>query len=60
MQVLAFSTPSRPDWRWRIVNYDGHMIEESYVTFPSIEVAVTEGSRRLTEISDDQPWSRSR
>ena len=60
MQVLAFSTPSRPDWRWRIVNYDGHMIEESYVTFPSIQVAVSEGSRRLTELSDDQPWSRSR
>jgi hypothetical protein len=53
MQVLAFSTPSRPDWRWRIVNYDGHMVEESYGTFPSIATAVTDGSRRLTELSED-------
>jgi hypothetical protein len=53
MQVLAFSTPSRPDWRWRIVNYDGHMVEESYGTFSSIATAVTDGSRRLTELSED-------
>jgi hypothetical protein len=51
VQVVAFSTPPRPDWRWRIVNYDGHMVEESYATFPSIAAAVTEGTRRLAELS---------
>ena len=54
MQVVAFSTPSRPDWRWRIVNYDGHMVEESYVTFPSIATAVTDGARRLGELNGDR------
>src|SRR3989442_1222645 len=29
MQVVAFSNPSQPDWRWRIVNYAGEMVEES-------------------------------
>jgi hypothetical protein len=47
MQVVAFSTPSRPDWRWRIVNYAGDMVEESYETFPSIATAVTNGTRRM-------------
>jgi hypothetical protein len=50
MQVMAFSTPSRPDWRWRIVNYAGEMVEESYTTFPSIAIAVTEGTRRMDEL----------
>ena len=51
MWVLAFSTPSRPGWRWRIVNYDGHMVEESYATFPSIATAVTDGTLRLTKLN---------
>jgi len=29
MQVTAFSTPRNPDWRWRIVNYAGEILEES-------------------------------
>src|SRR5262249_13227091 len=40
MQVIAFSTPSYPDWRWRIVNYAGEVVEESHETFPSIALAV--------------------
>jgi hypothetical protein len=51
MQVTAFSTPARPDWRWRIVNYAGEMVEESYQTFPSISTAVTEGTRRMNELN---------
>jgi hypothetical protein len=51
MQVVAFSSSSRPDWRWRIVNYSGEMVEESHETFPSIATAVTEGTRRLRELS---------
>lgn len=47
MQVVAFSTPNRPEWRWRIVNYAGDMVEESYETFASIGTAVTDGTRRM-------------
>lgn len=50
MQVVAIRTPMRPDWRWRIVNYSGEMVEESHATFPTIAVAVTEGAARLQEI----------
>ena len=53
MQVLAFSTPSRPGWRWRIVNYSGEMVEESFQTFPSIATAVSDGTRRVNEMSED-------
>ncbi|PYN87344.1 MAG: hypothetical protein DMD87_15820 [Candidatus Rokuibacteriota bacterium] len=47
MQVLAFSTPQTPLWRWRIVNYAGELIEESHETFPTIAGALEEGSKRL-------------
>lgn len=50
MQVLAFCTPERPEWRWRIVNYTGEMVEESYDTFRSIATAVTDGQRRMGEL----------
>ena len=58
MQVVAVSTPLRPDWRWRIVNYAGEIIEESHETFPSIAAAVREGGRRIHEI--DVPDTSSR
>jgi hypothetical protein len=48
---MAFSTPSRPEWRWRIVDYAGAMVEESYQTFPSIAMALTEGTRRMNELN---------
>jgi len=51
MQVMAFSTPIHPDWRWRIVNSEGQTIEESSEMFPTIAAAVSEGERRLKEIS---------
>jgi hypothetical protein len=51
VQVLAFCSPARPEWRWRIVNYEGEMVEESYETFRSIATAVTEGSRRMDELT---------
>jgi hypothetical protein len=59
MQVIAFSTPRSPDWRWRIVDYAGDMIEESYQTFASIEIAVADGNRRLREVDDRDSASRS-
>jgi hypothetical protein len=47
MQVVAVSTPRQPAWRWRIVNYAGEVIEESQGSFPTIALAVADGSRRL-------------
>ena len=36
MQVVAFSTPLNPAWRWRIVSYSGEQVEESREEFLSI------------------------
>jgi hypothetical protein len=51
MQVTAFSTPTQPDWRWRIVNYAGEVIEESRDTFPTIGAAVAHGTKRLIQMN---------
>ena len=51
MQVIAFSTPSRPEWRWRIVSYAGELIEESRETFSTISTAVARGTKRLSELN---------
>ena len=47
MQVTAFATPRNPDWRWRIVNYAGEVIEESFGAFSTIAEAVAAGGQRL-------------
>jgi hypothetical protein len=47
MQVMAFSTPSSPEWRWRIVNNDGALVEESRQVYLSIASAVTDGRDRM-------------
>jgi hypothetical protein len=44
MQVTAFSTPTRPEWRWRICDYGGEIIEESYDRFLTIAAAVAQGA----------------
>jgi len=59
MQVIAFSTPARPEWRWRIVDYEGGMLEESYETFGSIGIALTAGSRRMGELTVKDVAERS-
>ena len=51
MQVLAFSSPQYPDWRWRIVNYAGETIEESSSVFPTIAAAVAQGAKRLGQMN---------
>ena len=51
MQVTAFSTPDAPQWRWRIVNYAGEILEESYEGFPSIAAAVAKGTERLVKLN---------
>jgi hypothetical protein len=51
MNVLAFTTPACPQWRWRIVNYAGEMIEESQAVFSTIAIAVAEGRKRLEQMN---------
>jgi len=51
VHVMAFSTPSRPGWRWRIVNYAGDLVEESRAAFGTIAIAVAEGTRRLAKMN---------
>ena len=51
MQVTAFSTPAAPDWRWRIVNYAGEILEESRETFSTIASAVASGTARLVSLN---------
>ncbi len=54
MQVTAFSTPAHPEWRWRICNYAGEMVEESHGGFPSIATAVATGMQRLSQLNLEQ------
>ena len=53
MQVVAFSTPSCPEWRWRLVNYAGDVVEESSQTFTSIARAITVGTLRMNDLAED-------
>lgn len=50
MQVIAFATPTRPEWRWRIVDYAGETVEESTSVFPTIAAAVGAGSVHLRKL----------
>ncbi len=52
MDVLAFSTPTQRDWRWRIVDYRGETVEESSTVFTTIAEAVAEGRERLQQHVD--------
>jgi hypothetical protein len=49
--VVAISNPTRPDWRWRIVNDARKVIEESSRTYPSIAKAVAGGRVRLEQMN---------
>ena len=51
MNVVAFSTPLHPSWRWRIVNYAGEIMEESEASFPSIRSAVADGAKRMVKMN---------
>jgi hypothetical protein len=50
MQVIAFATATRPEWRWRIVDYAGETVEESSSVFPTIAAAVGAGAERLQKL----------
>ena len=54
MQVTAFSTPKKPDWRWRIVNYAGETFQESRDTFPTIAAAVARGTQYMSRLREDR------
>src|SRR5713226_7774181 len=45
--VIAFATPVRPEWRWRIVNYAGEMVEAAVG-------AVTEELKKLSKSTKDK------
>jgi hypothetical protein len=51
MHVIAYSTPNRPDWTWRIINNAGEVVEESRTRFRTIADAVSEGSGRLKQLN---------
>jgi len=51
VQVVAFATPTHPEWRWRITDYAGETVEESNVGFPSIAAAVAAGTERLASMN---------
>jgi hypothetical protein len=67
VNVLAFSTPRSPDWRWRIVDSAGDTLEESQTGFTTIALAMAAGTERL-QIHRDRdrppppraPWHRRR
>ena len=50
MHVIAFSTPSRPSWRWRLISYAGDIVEESRDAFGSISDAIGAGALRSEEL----------
>jgi hypothetical protein len=47
VNIVAFSTPRSPDWRWRIVDQAGDTLEESPVGFATIAAAMAAGTERL-------------
>jgi hypothetical protein len=51
MDVLAFSTPAHPKWRWRIVDLSGDIVEESRDWYGSIATAVAAGAERADELT---------
>ena len=51
MQVTAFSTAARPEWRWRICDYGGEIVEESHDHFLTIAAAVAQGAERLAHMN---------
>ena len=65
MNLLAFSTPRTPDWRWRIVDLQGETLEESSARFPTMAQALAAGNEQLRLLRDRDrpplaqvPWRR--
>jgi hypothetical protein len=60
MNVIAVSTPGDPNWRWRIVDHHGQMVEESYTSLPTIAEAFAEGNERLRHHADRDAPNQAR
>ena len=67
MNVVAFSTPLAPDWRWRIVDDGGETLEESSTSFSTMALAMAAGAEQLHLHMDRDrpppprvPWHRRR
>lgn len=56
--VIAFAVPARAGWRWRVVNGYGQQIEESERSYETIESALEDGRRRLTQLRTTKQPSR--
>jgi len=54
MQVTAISTPPCRDWCWRIIGYNGEVVEESSERFPSMAAALSEGKERLGRLNGSE------
>jgi hypothetical protein len=52
VNVVAVSTPNRPEWRWRILDYNSQTLEESSSTFASIADAVAAGTAWMQQQAD--------
>ena len=50
MNVLAFTAELPRDWRWRIVNQAGEVVQESSSTFPTIAAALAAGKQQLLQM----------
>jgi len=56
VNVLAFSTPAKTEWRWRIVDQRGDILEESSARFPTIADAIAAGTEQVEVRRDgDRP-----
>ena len=51
MHVVAISSPTYPEWRWRIIDYSGGTLEESRERFPTISAAVAAGTDELVRMT---------
>lgn len=61
MDVLVFSIPGHPDWRWRIVDDNSKTVEDSSASFPTVAEARAEGrERRQRHVGREAPIARRR
>jgi hypothetical protein len=49
MTVVAFAVPGQPGWRWRIVDYNGQMVDESDAVFETMQLALVAGGEHLEQ-----------
>ena len=52
MDVLVFSIPDHPGWRWRIVDEDSKTVEDSSASFQTVADARAEGREHQQRHAD--------